>query len=75
MEYLEHLDRAGKMCGRELNIYLRLKQWLIDAGFEDVVERVYLAPLAPWAKDKKLKEIGRYYAAMRLMGCAFIPRF
>lgn len=64
MQYLEHLDKAGRISGRELNVYNRLKQWMIDAGFEDVEETVYLAPLAPWAKDKKLKELGKYYAAM-----------
>lgn len=64
MEYLEHLDKAGKITGRELNIYPYIKQWMIDAGFVDVVEKVYLAPLAPWAKDKDLKTLGRYYAAM-----------
>lgn len=64
VQYLEHLDNASKISGRELNVYHKLKQWMIDAGFEDVTESVYLVPLAPWAKDKKLKELGRYYAAM-----------
>ena len=64
MEYLNHLDKAGKASGRELNIYHKLKQWMIDCGFEDVVQTVYLAPLAPWAKNRNLKELGKCYAVM-----------
>ncbi|KAL2012341.1 hypothetical protein VTN00DRAFT_5059 [Thermoascus crustaceus] len=61
-QYLKCLDDAGKKSGRELNIYDRLKQWVIDAGYTDVVEKVYILPLAPWPKDPTLKELGRWQA-------------
>ena len=38
-----------------------IKQWVIDAGFTDVEEVVHKVPIGGWAKDPKLKEIGRYY--------------
>lgn len=61
-QYLKCLDEAGKKVGKELNIYDRLKQWVIDAGYTDVVEKVYILPLAPWPKDPTLKELGRWQA-------------
>jgi SAM-dependent methyltransferase len=39
-EWVEKLDGASKMFGKQINVAGRHKQWMIDAGFEDVVERV-----------------------------------
>jgi hypothetical protein len=39
----------------------KLKKWVVDAGFEEVQEFFYKTPVGAWPKDKKLKEIGRYY--------------
>jgi hypothetical protein len=60
MQYLTWLNEASVESGRKLNVAPELKQWMIDAGFEDVVEKVYMTPLGPWPKDRKLKEIGKW---------------
>ncbi|KAF4994238.1 hypothetical protein FDECE_13177 [Fusarium decemcellulare] len=60
MEWVDKLDGASKMFGKQINVAKYHKQWMIDAGFEDVEERVYRIPIGPWAKDPALKELGRY---------------
>ncbi|KAJ5899083.1 hypothetical protein N7495_003827 [Penicillium taxi] len=64
IQYLSVLDLASQQTGRELNIYFKLKDWLIDAGFEDVTQHTYFLPYGPWPKDPQLKEIGKYQALM-----------
>ncbi|PYH40229.1 class I SAM-dependent methyltransferase [Aspergillus saccharolyticus JOP 1030-1] len=64
MEYLMALNDAGHMIGRELNIYIDLKPWLLAHGFEDVHEQTYILPFSPWPQDPRLREIGRVQAAM-----------
>ncbi|KAF5615166.1 methyltransferase [Fusarium tjaetaba] len=60
MEWVNKLDEASKMFGKQINVAKYHKQWMIDAGFEDVVERVYRIPIGPWAKDPTLKELGKF---------------
>ena len=38
-----------------------LKEWVVGAGFKVVREATFHVPIGGWAKDPKLKEIGRYY--------------
>ncbi|KAH7309666.1 S-adenosyl-L-methionine-dependent methyltransferase [Stachybotrys elegans] len=59
-EWVEKLDLASKTYGKQINVARFHKQWMIDAGFEDVKELVYRIPIGPWAKDATLKELGRY---------------
>lgn len=54
------IDTASKATGKPCNIYPFLKDWMIDAGFEDVHQSVYFLPYSPWPKDPYLKEIGKY---------------
>ncbi|KAB8288222.1 hypothetical protein EYC80_010223 [Monilinia laxa] len=54
------LDEASKLFGRELNVAMKFKDWLNEAGFEAVVERHWRLPMAPWARDRRNKEIGLY---------------
>ena len=39
-EWIREVDRASKMVGKPLNVAHLHKQWMIDAGFEDVKEMV-----------------------------------
>ncbi|KAJ5317387.1 hypothetical protein PENANT_c034G01059 [Penicillium antarcticum] len=64
LEYMQALDTAGRILGREMNIYCKLKDWMIDAGFEDVHEVTYILPYSPWPRDPHLKEVGMYQACM-----------
>ncbi|RMJ21174.1 Methyltransferase [Aspergillus sp. HF37] len=63
--YLTEWARLQKVAfhkfGKEFGIARDHKQRMIDAGFKNVREEVYKAPLNPWPKDRKLKELGRYY--------------
>jgi len=60
MQYLRYLNEAGEKTGRKLNVAAELVGWMKDAGFEDVKEEVFVVPLAPWAKDPALKELGKW---------------
>lgn len=38
-----------------------MKEAIIQAGFEDVVEKRFKIPIGPWSPDPRLKEIGWWY--------------
>jgi hypothetical protein len=52
--------KAGDAFGKTLRIVDEAKGKMIAAGFENVVEHRFKAPIGPWAKDHHLKELGRY---------------
>jgi hypothetical protein len=54
--YFDMGDRIG-VSGKEP---MRWKQYLIDTGFEDVVETVLKIPTNPWPKDERMKKIGAF---------------
>lgn len=58
--FIEKLNEAAESFGKPMDVARDLKQWMIDAGFTNVQDDVYKVPMAPWAKDKRLKEIGKY---------------
>ncbi|KAI8280963.1 Secondary metabolism regulator LAE1 [Colletotrichum sp. SAR 10_98] len=43
-EWVTKLDDASKTYGKQINVARFHKQWMIDAGFEDVQELVYRPP-------------------------------
>lgn len=63
-QYVQALDTAGRASGRELNVYSKLRDWISDAGFENVTQFTYLLPYSQWPRDPYLKEIGKYQAVM-----------
>jgi hypothetical protein len=60
IEWKDRLIEASQKFGRPMGVAQNFKQWVADAGFEDVHEEVYKIPFSPWAKDEKLKALGRY---------------
>lgn len=46
----------------------KMEGWLKEAGFEDVEVRTKIVPVGPWPKDRRLKEIGRYFLIQMLEG-------
>ncbi len=52
---------AGEKMGKTFRILDLQKQYVIDAGFENVVEQRHKMPVGPWSSDPKLKEIGRWH--------------
>ncbi|OQE09549.1 hypothetical protein PENVUL_c006G05772 [Penicillium vulpinum] len=62
MEWQQAVNFAGNKMGRELNIYHKIKGWMVAAGFEDVQLSVYVLPFSPWPRDPHLKALGKYQA-------------
>lgn len=54
--YFDMADRIG-CSGKDP---MKWKEQLIEAGFTDVVERVFKIPTNPWPKDERLKQIGAF---------------
>lgn len=40
-EWVEKLDGASKLFGKQINVAKHHRQWMVDAGFEDVKESQY----------------------------------
>lgn len=49
---------AGERFGKTLRIHELAKGYIEDAGFENVVEKVFRLPIGPWCKDKHMKQVG-----------------
>ncbi|KAL2807746.1 S-adenosyl-L-methionine-dependent methyltransferase [Aspergillus granulosus] len=60
------LIEASHKFGKHMDACQDYKQWMIDTGFKNVREEIYKIPFSPWAKDPKLKELGRYQQANML---------
>ncbi|KAK1147871.1 hypothetical protein N8T08_000385 [Aspergillus melleus] len=58
--------RACNLLGQTLTAPEHLKQWMEEAGFVNVEERIFRLPMNTWPKDPELKEIGRYQCAQHL---------
>ena len=53
--------KAGEKMGKTFIIRDLMKEYVIDCGFANVVEKRYKMPIGPWPADKKLKEVGRWH--------------
>jgi hypothetical protein len=49
---------AGEKFGKTLRINELMKDFIIDAKFENLTEKAYKLPIGPWPKDPKKKQIG-----------------
>ncbi|KAI1849216.1 hypothetical protein JX265_008627 [Neoarthrinium moseri] len=65
-QWCQRLFRSAKRFGRDMLIARRYKQFLLDAGFVDVTERIILAPNKPWSTDPRERRIGQYMQANSL---------
>ncbi|KAF8459795.1 S-adenosyl-L-methionine-dependent methyltransferase [Kalaharituber pfeilii] len=58
---LAHLwNKAVTSLGKHSNPAALHKQWMIDAGFINVQEKIVHLPQNPWPADKREKELGAY---------------
>ncbi|OAG42670.1 hypothetical protein AYO21_02953 [Fonsecaea monophora] len=69
---IAQLQQASDRVGKPLNVAHLHKRWMLQAGFQDVEEVVKKVPIGPWAKDRKLKEIGVLYRIQMLQS---VPSF
>jgi len=51
---------TGRIFGTDARSPRRLKHWMENAGFVEVEEHCLKIPVGPWARDPRLKMIGRF---------------
>ena len=54
------ITEASDKYGKPVPTHTEYRKWVEAAGFVDVQEHLFKIPCNGWAKDRKLKEIGRY---------------
>lgn len=47
MAYLKAIYQGARLQETELNVYDKVRQWIIDAGFDDVQQSTYFLPYSP----------------------------
>lgn len=67
MQWADKITEACKIAGREVRV-CDYKQWMIEAGFEEVTEVVRKWPQNLWPKDPKMKRLGKWNLANTLDG-------
>jgi SAM-dependent methyltransferase len=60
VEWIDTLNKASSKFGKLMNIAPTLKSSMEQTGFVNAVDKAYKVPIGPWAKDEKLKELGRW---------------
>lgn len=78
-KWMQHYCEACKLMGIP-DPCTHLEKWVKEVGFEEVTVRKYKTPWGPWAKDKKLREIGRFMmlnceTAFEAYGLALLTRY
>ncbi|KAL1973151.1 hypothetical protein VTN31DRAFT_6693 [Thermomyces dupontii] len=59
-EFQVKLNEAAIQFGKEMNVAPKLRGFVKDAGFANVVEDARKVPLSPWPQDPRLKELALY---------------
>lgn len=59
---------ATEKLGSSVDIGHKHSEWVKAAGFEDVEDIIITCPLGTWAKDKRLKEMGRFNMVQMVEG-------
>ncbi|KUI57361.1 hypothetical protein VP1G_04729 [Cytospora mali] len=59
--WMDLMKEGSLKLGRDIDVTPKLKNWLIEAGFVDVVEKQILVPISPWSSDPLEKELGRLH--------------
>ncbi|KAK6216099.1 hypothetical protein LQW54_003875 [Pestalotiopsis sp. IQ-011] len=68
MERWLSLIKSGALSqGRDMSKVGRAKEYLTEAGFDNVQDVQIPTPTSPWAKDERLKKIG-YYNGTTMLG-------
>jgi len=67
-QWFQILPVAGAKAGRDMTKSAYYKQYLIQAGYVDVVEKIYPVPGSSWPRDRKLKEVGMFLQQVMLSG-------
>lgn len=65
-EFQTRLRDASEQFGRVMNISPHFKSFVTNAGFQSVNEELYKAPLSPWPRDRRNRDLGRYVNAQMM---------
>ncbi|KAK8064782.1 hypothetical protein PG994_007420 [Apiospora phragmitis] len=58
--WASHAVSGAAAQGRDIKVARHYKDWLIEAGFVDVIEWKFEMPLGTWPKEPRQKLIGEY---------------
>ncbi|KAK2736184.1 hypothetical protein FQN57_000858 [Myotisia sp. PD_48] len=61
--WIEGLHESSEMFGKSMTEVSTWKDRFLKAGFEDIRVDIRIIPIGGWAKDPKLKEIGKWHQA------------
>ncbi|KAG0645710.1 Secondary metabolism regulator LAE1 [Hyphodiscus hymeniophilus] len=70
VEFSNKVCDASAVAGWSLREPNNYKQYMHNAGFEDVTEIRYKIPTSPWPKDKRMKLIGAFEMQSLLQGAS-----
>ncbi|KAJ5770397.1 uncharacterized protein N7511_002448 [Penicillium nucicola] len=57
--WMSLLVQGSLKHGRSVSVAKSFGPWMVEAGFENVTDDIYKCPVGGWAKNRRLKEIGR----------------
>ena len=66
--WVDTFHKIARAHGLEFDPFPQMPGLLQEAGFANVTAFEYPCPIGTWPKDKKLKEIGRYYKHQFIAG-------
>lgn len=72
VEFYNVLKPLGTRLGIDLDVAIKFKGYLEDAGYESVQEEIFDLPLGDWPQDRRMKEIGRYQRFQMMQGLGAI---
>ncbi|RAK75356.1 class I SAM-dependent methyltransferase [Aspergillus fijiensis CBS 313.89] len=61
LEGIKFMHDAARKHGKDLQSVLGWKEKMEKAGFVNVREEIYKLPQGPWAKDPKMKDLGKFH--------------
>ncbi|ETN46459.1 uncharacterized protein HMPREF1541_00644 [Cyphellophora europaea CBS 101466] len=67
-EFITSMIEASTKLGSNVDIGHKHREWIQAAGYENVEEVLFHVPLGTWAKEERLKEIGRYNMVQMVEG-------
>lgn len=59
-QWQKGLSEAAVKIGRRMDVAVHLKEWIAEAGFEDVKKTKISVPTGPWPKNIEMKNLGTY---------------
>lgn len=72
-QFFDNISKALKIAGRHGLIRVEdLKDRLERGGFVDIEVKQYKIPLAPWPKEKRLKQVGALVSFLQLHAGPFL---